>query len=92
VPLALQGRTFALQGTVRNGASIFPLVAMGAAATLVGADVVLLASPFLLVALGYALVLVSYRLAGVRAPTSLEVVESFWEEPEATGAEADTPR
>jgi MFS family permease len=91
VPLALQGRTFALQGAVRNGASIFPLVAMGAAATLVGADVVLLASPFLLVGLGYALVFVSYRLAGVRAPTSLEVVESFWEEPGVTGAEASTP-
>lgn len=82
VPLALQGRTFALQGAVRNGAAIFPLIAMGAAASLVGADVVLLASPFLLVAVGYGLVLVSYRLAGVAAPTRLEVVGSFWEEPE----------
>lgn len=81
VPLALQGRTFALQGAVRNGASIVPLVAMGAAASLVGADVVLLASPILLVVVGYGLVLLSYRLAGVRAPTRLEVVESFWEEP-----------
>lgn len=82
VPLALQGRMFALQGVVRNGASIFPLVTMGAAASLVGADVVLLASPVLLVVVGYALVLLSYQLAGVRAPTRLEVVESFWEEPE----------
>lgn len=85
VPLALQGRTFALQGAVRNGASIFPLVAMGAASSLVGADAVLLASPFLLVAVGYGLVLLSYRLAGVKAPTRLEVVESFWEEPGIAG-------
>ncbi|MCH8815014.1 MAG: MFS transporter [Chloroflexi bacterium] len=82
VPMALQGRTFALQGAVRNGAAIFPLVTMGAAATLVGADTVLLASPILLVVVAYGLILASSRVAGVPTPSRLEVVESFWEEPE----------
>jgi Na+/melibiose symporter-like transporter len=82
VPLALQGRTFALQGAVRNGAAIFPLVMMGAAASLVGAEIVLLASPILLVGLGYGLFFLSYRFSGVEAPSRLDVVESFWEEPE----------
>lgn len=81
VPLYLQGRTFAFQGAVRNGAAIAPLITMGALASLVGADVVLLASPFLLLIVGYALVFLSYRLSGVEAPSRLDVVGSFWEEP-----------
>jgi len=82
VPMALQGRTFALQGAVRNGAAIFPLVTMGALASLVGADTVLLFSPILLVVVAYGLILASSRVAGVPTPSRLEVVESFWEEPE----------
>jgi len=82
VPLALQGRTFALQGAVRNGASIFPLVTMGVVASLVGVDTVLLLSPILLVVVAYGLIFASSRVAGVPTPSRLEVVESFWEEPE----------
>ena len=85
VPLALQGRTFALQGAVRNGAAIFPLVSMGLAASLVGVDTVLLASPILLLAVAYGLIFLSSRLAGVPTPSRLEVVESFWEEPDLEG-------
>jgi MFS family permease len=93
VPLYLQGRTFALQGAVRNGSAILPLLAMGAIASEVGAEAVLLASPFLLIIVGYGLVFVSFRLSGVKAPSRLEVVGSFWEEPgvaEGRHAASDT--
>lgn len=83
VPIRYQGRTFALQNAVRDGAAIAPLLALGAAASQFGADKVLLVSPFLLLMLGYALLRLSFRFAE-RAPASyLEEVESFWEEPEA---------
>jgi hypothetical protein len=82
VPIRYQGRTFALQNAVRDGAAIAPLLALGAAASRFGADKVLLVSPFLLLALGYALLRLSFRFAE-RAPASyLEEVESFWEKPE----------
>jgi hypothetical protein len=82
VPIRYQGRTFALQTAVRDGAAIAPLLTLGAAASRFGADKVLLVSPFLLLMLGYALLHLSFRFAE-RAPASyLEEVESFWEEPE----------
>ena len=50
VPLAYQGRAFALQSTLKNGSAIIPLLTFGAAASLVGVDVLLIFSPFLLLA------------------------------------------
>lgn len=85
VPIAYQGRTFALQGALRNGAAIPPLLTMGAAAGWLGADVVLLLSPVLLLAVGYTLVALSFRLSGLRNPPSFAVLESFWEEGEPAG-------
>jgi Na+/melibiose symporter-like transporter len=85
VPIPFQGRTFALQGSLRNGAAIFPLITMGAAAGALGADVVLLLSPVLLLVVGYGLVLASFRLSGLRSPGQLTVLESFWEEPPIKG-------
>jgi hypothetical protein len=82
VPIAYQGRTFALQGALRNGAAIPPLLMLGALAAEFGADTVLLFSPLLLLAVAYGLVYVSFRLSGLRAPRQLTVLESFWEEPE----------
>jgi MFS family permease len=84
VPIAHQGRTFALQSALRNGAAIIPLLALGVAAAELGADTVLLISPLLLLAVGYTLVYASFRIAGLRAPGRLEVLESFWAEPEAS--------
>jgi Major Facilitator Superfamily len=81
VPIPLQGRTFALQGVLRNGAAIIPLLTLGAAAGALGADTVLLISPFLILGVGYTLVSISFRVSGLRAPRGLQVVESFWEEP-----------
>lgn len=80
VPLNLQGRAFAIQSTLRNGSAMVPLLALGAAATRVGADKVLLASPLVLIAIGYSLVQISFRFAK-RAPAAyLEERDSFWDE------------
>lgn len=81
VPIPLQGRTFALQGSLRNGASIIPLLVLGVAAARFGAGTVLLFSPLLLLAVGYSMVAISFRISGLRAPSQLQVMESFWEEP-----------
>ena len=81
VPLAYQGRAFALQSTLKNGSSIIPLLTLGAAASLFGVDVMLIFSPFLLLAVAVSLVKLSESFGG-RAPSSrLEVLASFWEEP-----------
>ncbi|HKZ51516.1 MAG TPA: MFS transporter, partial [Dehalococcoidia bacterium] len=56
VPLRYQGRSFAIQGSLKSGASIVPLLALGAAASAVGVEKVLLASPVLLLALASILV------------------------------------
>jgi MFS family permease len=81
VPLSYQGRAFALQSTLKNGATIIPLLTLGAIASVIGVDTVLVLSPFALLAVAYALVQLSIKLGG-SAPTSrLEVLSSFWEEP-----------
>jgi len=82
VPLSYQGRTFAMQSTLRTGAAIVPLVTLGALASEFGAEKVLLVSPLVLLVLGYGLVFVSFRYAGLAQPSHLEVAGSFWEEPE----------
>jgi hypothetical protein len=82
VPLAYQGRTFAMQSALRNGAAIVPLLTFGALAAIFGAEKVLLVSPLVLLALGYGLVYYSFRFAGRAQPSHLEVVGTFWEEPE----------
>jgi hypothetical protein len=82
VPLAFQGRTFAIQSTLRNASAIIPLLLLGAAASEFGVDSVLLLSPVLLLATGYALLALSFSFSGLAPPSRLEVVESFWEEPD----------
>lgn len=84
VPLAFQGRTFAMQSALRNGSAIVPLLVLGGAASRFGADTVLLVSPLLLLGIGYGLVYLSFRFAGLAPQSRLEVMESFWEEPERT--------
>ena len=90
VPLAYQGRTFAMQSALRNGAAIVPLITLGALAAVFGAEAVLLVSPLVLIALGYGLVYYSFRYAGVAQPSHLEVVGTFWEEPEGPTVETMT--
>lgn len=91
VPIGYQGRVFAMQGVVRSGASVVPLLTLGAAASRFGAEQVLLVSPALLLVLGYGLVYTSFRFAGLAPPSGLRVMETFWEEPEITAQRARPP-
>jgi hypothetical protein len=86
VPIPYQGRTFAIQSALRNGAAIGPLLTMGAAAAVIGADGVLLISPLVLLVVGYSLVYASFRISGLRRPKELDVLESFWGEPSRDAA------
>jgi MFS family permease len=81
VPITHQGRTFALQGTLRNGTAILPLLTLGLLAGEVGAATVLLFSPLVLLVVAYGLVTVSFRISGIQPPRTLQVMETFWEEP-----------
>jgi MFS family permease len=85
VPLARQGRTFALQSTLKNGASIAPLMVLSATAAVFGVNNVLIFSPFMLVALAFALVRLSERFGGHAPATRLEVLASFWQGAESPG-------
>src|SRR6266545_1497079 len=91
VPLSYQGRTFAMQSALRNGAAIVPLLTLGALSEAFGAEKVLLVSPLLLLALGYGLVYVSFRYAGLAPPSQLRVMGSFWEEPEVPALPSEKP-
>ena len=86
VPLALQGRAFALQSTLKNGSAIVPLLTLGAAAGVFGVDNVLVFSPVLLFAVAVSLIALSERFGGAAPHTRLEVLSSFWEEPPAASA------
>jgi hypothetical protein len=82
VPISYQGRTFAMQNWLKNGSAIVPLLILGAAATQFGVESVLLVSPLILLAVAYTLIFASIRIAGLAPPSRLQVLESFWEEPE----------
>jgi hypothetical protein len=91
VPVAYQGRTFAMQSALRNGSAVLPLLLLGGAAAQFGVESVLLISPLLLLVTGYGLLAVSFRFSGLAPHSRLEVMESFWEEPErGKAAEADS--
>jgi MFS family permease len=85
VPLAFQGRTFAMQSWLRNGSAIVPLLTLGALATEFGVEDVLLFSPLALLAVGYSLVFLSFGLSSLAPPAQLGVLETFWYEPEEAG-------
>lgn len=94
VPLSHQGRVFAMQSALKNGAAIAPLLTLGAIATVVGVEPILAVMPFVLVALAYGLIQFSFRYAGQRPLTRSEVLESFWDEPQPMHERArrKTPR
>ena len=91
VPVSFQGRTFAMQNWLKNGSAIIPLLVLGAAATQFGVDRVLLISPLILLAVAYALIFTSIRVAGLAPPSRLQVLESFWEEPDDAAIAEDEP-
>lgn len=80
VPLSLQGRTFALQSSLRNGIAIVPLLSLGAAASKFGVEPILIAAPIVLLVLAYALVQLSIGFAGLSPAANLEVFSTFWHE------------
>jgi hypothetical protein len=80
VPLAYQGRAFALQGMLKNGVTIVPLLALGAMASAFGVQRILIASPFVLIVLAYLLVQTSLRFSGRANPGRLHVLQSYWHE------------
>ena len=81
VPISHQGRTFALQSSLKNGTAIIPLLSLSAAAGVFGVEAVLLASPLLLFALAYALIQLSRHFGGHAPRGSLGVMTTYWEEP-----------
>ncbi len=91
VPLPYQGRTFAVQSTLKNGLAIIPLLTLGGAASVFGVDNVLIVSPFLLLAAAFALLRLSLRYSGHSDVRGIQVLESFWEEPPDTPAEPSEP-
>jgi hypothetical protein len=83
VPLHFQGRAFALQSVMKNATAIVPLLTLGALASLMSVETVLIFSPLVLLGLAAALVRLSYALGG-RAPASrLDVLSTFWQESDA---------
>ena len=92
VPLGYQGRAFALQTTLKNGASIVPLLLLGAIASAVGVQGVLIISPLILLAVAASLVRLSAAMGGQSPPRSLDVIASFWDrEDDDSRDEVDVP-
>lgn len=80
VPIAFQGRAFALQSVLKNGAAIVPLLTLGALAGVVGVRNVLIASPVLLLGTAVLLVQISIALGGQAPARRLDVLSTFWDE------------
>jgi hypothetical protein len=80
VPLAYQGRAFALQSVLKNGTAIVPLLTLGGLASIVGVETVLIFAPIALVLAAFALVELSVMFGGAAPARRLDVLASFWEE------------
>jgi len=91
VPEPLQGRAFALQSTLKNGLAIAPLLALGALASLLGVDTMLLVAPLALLAVALVFVRLSYHWAGEEPLTGVHAFTALLEEDiaPASGATAD---
>jgi hypothetical protein len=81
VPVLQQGRTFGLQNVLTNAAALVPLLSLGGLAVQVGIEPILLIAPWIVLIGAYLLILLASHFAGREAPTGLEVVSTFWEEP-----------
>lgn len=91
VPLGYQGRAFALQSTLKNGASIVPLLLFGGIASAIGVEAVLIVSPLVLLMLAAALVRFSAMMGGASPPSSLDVIASFWDQEEDESEPVEVP-
>jgi MFS family permease len=86
VPLTHQGRTFALQSALKNSTAIAPLLGLGLLASKVGVEPVLIGTPFVLLGLAYALVQISRHFGGHAPHRNLDVLATFWEEPNSSAS------
>jgi MFS family permease len=87
VPLDRQGRTFALQSSLKNGVAIVPLMTLGVAAGAFGVAEVLVASPLVLLALAVGLLQFSRRFATTDPRGPLVELASYWDEAEDAGVD-----
>ncbi len=77
VPLSMQGRTFALQSTLKNGLAIAPLLLLGSIAAVASVSRVLLLSPLVLYIVALCLVKVANRFGDTSAATPGLALDSF---------------
>jgi MFS family permease len=79
VPERMQGRLFALQSTLKNGVAIGPLLALGALATIVGVETVLLIAPVFMLVMAAIFAAESYRWAieGLEPPARFRELSLF---------------
>lgn len=80
VPIAYQGRAFAIQGALKNGMAVMPLLILGAIASVLSLQLVVFLIPGFLVLTTYGLITASARLRGHSIPSRAEVHTSFWKE------------
>jgi MFS family permease len=85
VPMLQQGRVFGLQSVLANAAALIPLLVVGVFAELASIEVVLIIAPWIVLGCVYALLVLVTRMARGETPSSREVFESFWEQPEGAG-------
>jgi hypothetical protein len=74
---------------LKNGVTIGPLLTLGAIATVVGVEAILVVAPFALLFGAIALVQLSYQFRGEVAPGRLEVLASYWDESDAVISDPD---
>lgn len=79
VPIAYQGRTFAMRNLTQSALTIPPLLAVSAVAQVLGISVVLFVMPVVLYSVSVALLRVSAALGDDPDPTHRGVLETFWE-------------
>ncbi len=82
VPHAMQGRAFALKSTLKHMTAIVPLVSLGLASEAFGVEHVLLMSPLVLLAAAYGLIQLSRHFGGHAPRRGLDVLSTYWQEPQ----------
>ena len=83
VPKLQQGRVFGLQSIFANAAALIPMLLLGFIASQTSIEAILFFTPGIVFVVVVVLLYFVGRSSGKEAPTGREVIESFWEEPEA---------
>jgi MFS family permease len=86
VPLVNQGGVFGMEKVVDNILIIVAVLSMGALATAVGSQIVMVVAPVAVLAIVIWLIRYSFRTTGEVAPGSVAVVEELWSGPDGEEA------